>query len=102
MVTEPGVELKPRPLKVATPDEAVAVPVPTTEPIEGVAVTTLDAVVTLLPPESRTSIIGCVVNAVPYAEPAALRVTANCVAAPTVGVTDWVATVNALPPYDAE
>lgn len=65
MVTEPGVELRPRPLKVATPDEAVAVPVPTTEPVDGVAVTTLEALVTLFPPESRTSTIGCVVNALP-------------------------------------
>ena len=65
IVTEPGVELRPKPLKVATPDDAVAVPVPTTEPVEGVAVTTLDAVVTLFPPESRISMIGWVVNADP-------------------------------------
>ena len=65
MVTDPGVELRPRPLNVATPEDDVAVPVPTTEPVDGVAVTTLEALVTLFPPESRTSRIGCVVNALP-------------------------------------
>jgi hypothetical protein len=77
MVTEPGVAVTPKPLKVATPDEEVAVPLPTSDPLDTAAVTTFDAEVTLLPPESRTSIIGCVVKALPYADPAALRLTAN-------------------------
>ena len=65
IVTEPGVALSPRPLNVATPDDAVAVLDPTSEPLDALAVMTVEAEVTLLPPESRTSITGCVVNALP-------------------------------------
>ncbi len=63
MVYVPGRPVIPRPLNVATPLDAVAVRValfvPTTFPVESVAVTTFVAVVTLLFPASRTSTTGC-------------------------------------------
>ena len=64
---------------VATPLEAVAVAVPTTEaPVPTVMVTTLLlSLVSVLPPESRIATTGWVVNAAPLAEPAALVVRTN-------------------------
>jgi hypothetical protein len=77
----------PRPLNVATPLEGVAVRVdplePTTVPDERVAVTTFDAVVTLLFPASRISTTGCVVKLVSYLAPLAFVAMESCVGAPT-------------------
>ena len=69
MVMSPGSPVMPKPLKVATPPDVVAVRdvllVPATVPADRVAVTTSVAVVTLLLPASRTSTIGCVVKSAP-------------------------------------
>jgi hypothetical protein len=77
----------PRPLNVATPLEGVAVRVdplePTTVPDERVAVTTFDAVVTLLFPASRISTAGCVVKSLLYLAPLAFVAIERCVGAPT-------------------
>ena len=70
MVYSVAVPLIPKLLKIATPEEAVAVVVPTNVP-PGliVAVTTADEFVTVLPFTSRIVTCGWVVNAVPYAVP---------------------------------
>ena len=73
---------------MATPDEAVAVVVPTKVPLVTVAVTTALEDVTVFPAESLIVITGCVVKAAPEAAPAAEVVTVICVAAPTPSDTD--------------
>ena len=79
--------MMPRPLNVATPLEGVAVRVgplePTTVPDERLAVTTFDAVVTLLPPASRISTTGWLVKLVSYFAPLAFVAMESCVGAPT-------------------
>ena len=83
----PGSPVMPRPLNVATPLEGVAVRVepfdPTTFPDERVAVTTFDAVATLLPPASRISTAGWVVKLVSCLAPLAFVAMESCVGAPT-------------------
>ena len=76
----------------------MAVAVPTTlAPLLTVIVTTvLLSLVRVLPAESRTATTGCVPNAAPLAALAALVVSTNCVAAPTVGVMLCVADVSPL------
>ena len=61
----------PKLLKVATPDEAVAVEVPTKVPLVTVAVTTALEVVTVFPAESLIVITGWVLKAAPEAAPEA-------------------------------
>jgi hypothetical protein len=77
----------PSPLNVATPLEGAAVSVvpfdPRTVPEERVAVTVFDALVTLLPPASRISTAGCVVNSLLYVAPLAFVAMESCVGAPT-------------------
>ena len=91
-----------RSVNVATPLDVETVLVPASVP--PLAVTSIDAeaVVTVLFPESRILTTGCVESAAPAVAPTGCVVIEICVAAPTVGVTDCVATVRALPPYVAE
>jgi len=86
IVTVPDAPEIPRLVNVARPEEALKLPVPTTVPVERVAVTTFVAVVTLLPPASRISTTGWVVKADPEVAPLALVVSTSCVAVPTVTV----------------
>ena len=89
-------------VNVATPldVETVVVP-PSVPPLADTSIDT-EAVVTTLLPESRTLTTGCVERSAPAVFPTGCVVIAICVAAPTVGITDCVATVRALPPYVAE
>ena len=79
----------PRSVNVATPEEVVAVLVPTkTPPAEIVAVTVLAAYdVTVLPPKSFTEICGWVVKAAPDAVPTEARVIDSDEAVPGAIVT---------------
>lgn len=90
MYAVPAVPVIPRLLNVATPDDVVAVAVPTSvPPVEIVAVTVLAAyVVTVLPAASFTAICGCVENAAPDAVPTEAREMVSDTAVPAVGVTD--------------
>ena len=72
----------PKLLKVATPDEAVAVAVPTKVPLVTDAVTTALEAVTVFPAESLIVITGCVLNAAPDAAPEAAVDTAIWLTAP--------------------
>jgi hypothetical protein len=85
----PDVPESPRVVKVATPEEAVAVAVPTrVPPAETVAViTVVESVVTVLPAASRIVTCGCVVNAAPDAVPTDCRVNERADGAPAVTVT---------------
>ena len=78
----------------------MAVP-PSVPPLAVTSMVTDDVVATLLP-ASSTFTTGGVANAAPAPAPTGCEVMDNCVAAPTVGVTVCVATVNALPPTLAE
>ena len=91
-----------RSVNVATPLDVETVVVPARVPPLADAVIETFAVVTTLFPESRTLTTGCVPNNAPAVFPTGCVVIAICVAAPTVGVTDCVATVRAFPPYVAE
>ena len=73
----------PKPEKVATPEFDVALPVPTTVPLDSDAVTNADDVVTTLLPASCTCTTGWVAKAWPYLAVAALVVSTSFVAAPT-------------------
>jgi hypothetical protein len=85
----------PTPLKVATPFTAFTVTVPTVvAPVFTDIVTAAVLPVTVLPTASRTVTTGWVVKPAPLAAPAAEVVSANCVAAPGVGVIDCVAEVR--------
>ena len=87
---------------MATPLEAFRVAVPPSVPPLAVTSMVADDVVTTLLPTSRTFTTGGVANVAPAPAPTGCVVMDNCVAAPTVGVTVCVATVNALPPTLAE
>ena len=67
MVTVPATTSEPRPEKVATPDDGVAVAVARVLPPESftVAVTAVDHVVTVLPDASRMVSDGCDEKSVP-------------------------------------
>ena len=96
MYVVPEVPVTPRSVNVATPEEVVAVLVPTkTPPAEIVAVTVLAAYdVTVLPPKSFTEICGWVVKAAPDAVPTDARETNNDTAAPALTVIDCVAATS--------
>ena len=66
-VTVPASDVEPRPEKVATPDTGVAVAVSRVFPPVSltVAVTSVDHVVSILPPESTTVTTGCGEKSVP-------------------------------------
>ena len=69
-------------VKVATPEDAVTVEVPTTvPPVLTVIVTCCEELATLVPAASWICTTGCVVKADPLAAVAALVVRTNCVAA---------------------
>ena len=91
-----------RSVNVATPLDVETVVVPASVPPLADTSIEAEAVVTMLLPESRTLRNGCVERSAPAVFPTGYEVIAICVAAPTVGVTDCVATVRAFPPYVAE
>ncbi len=80
-------------VKVAMPPDAEIVVVPPSVPPDAVTTIEADDVVTRFPPLSSTLTTGWVPSAAPAPAPTGCAVTDNCVAAPTVGVTDWVADV---------
>jgi hypothetical protein len=94
----PAVPLMPTPLNVAMPETAATVVVPSVvAPLLTVIVTDALLVVTTLPEPSLMATTGCVVNAAPLAEPAALVVSTSCVAAPALTVTVAGLPLTAVP-----
>jgi hypothetical protein len=95
----PAVPLMPTPLNVAMPETAATVVVPSVvAPMLTVIVTEALLAVTTLPDPSLIATTGCVVNAAPLAEPAALVVNASCVAEPAITVTVAGLPLTAVPP----